>query len=108
MTQIELTKINLNDGKELIAAQSLDAEGAKIAFNGMDTKTLIVVSNTSPQPKKVTFAKGNGIQSVADLEKEIAAGKTEGFVLESGAFKNNGFVYARGDVALKIGAYLLP
>lgn len=107
MTSISLTKINLNDGTELLAAQALDAEGAKIEFNGMDTKTLIVVANTGAQAKTITFLKGNSIQSVADFEKEIAPGKTQGFVLESGAFKNGGFVYAKGDTALKISAYLL-
>lgn len=108
MTQISLTKMKLNDGALLTAAQPLDSEGGKIEFKGMDTKTLIVVENTGAQAKTITFLKGSSIQGVADLEKEIAPSQTQGFVLESGAFKSGGYVYAKGDTALKISVYLLP
>ena len=107
-TKIALTRVPLNGGTALPALAALTAEGGEIAFDGQDTKTLILVENSGSAAGEITFKAGNGIQGVADLTVSVAAGATLAFVLESGAFKANGAVKVTGPTNMKVGALLLP
>lgn len=108
MTEIILTKVPLNEGVLMPTPVALASDGAKIVFNQMDTKTLIVVENSHTAASPITFKKGTGIQSVIDFVQSIPAGKTMCFTFESGAFKNKGYIYVTGATTLKIAAVVLP
>ena len=62
-TKIAWTKVPLNGGVALPALAALSAEGGEIAFDGQDTKTLILVENSASSlsylphmasPRKIT------------------------------------------------------
>ena len=103
-----MTNVPLNGGVKIPAGTAFTAEGIKIPFDGMDTKTLITIENTSASASPVTFVKGTGIQSVADRVISVPASSSIAVVLESGAFKNAGAVFAMGATTLKASALLLP
>lgn len=105
---IALTKIPLNGGVALPTMTALTADGAQVAFNKQDGKTVILIQNTNTAAADVTFVKGNGIQGVADLVVSVPASTTMAFVVESGAFKQAGIVNVTGATTLKAGALLLP
>ena len=64
---IALTKIPLNGGVALPTMTALTADGAQVAFDEQDGKTVILIQNTNTAAADVTFVKGNGIQGVADV-----------------------------------------
>ena len=107
-TKIAWTKVPLNGGVALPALAALSAEGGRIAFDGQDTKTLILVENSASSAGEITFKAGSGIQGVADLTVSVPASTTQAFVLESGAFKSKGVVKVTGATTMKVGALLLP
>lgn len=107
-TNVSLAKMELNTGLALPAAAALDAtEGAYVAFNGQDTKTVLVLSGSGTAVVKA----GNGLQGVADLQVEVSANGTL-LELESGAFKlvsgpHKGTVHITGPATVKVQAALL-
>ena len=106
--KIAWTKVPLNGGVALPALAALSAEGGEIAFDGQDTKTLILVENSASSAGEITFKAGSGIQGVADLTVSVPASTTQAFVVESGAFKSKGVVKVTGATSMKVGALLLP
>ncbi len=80
-----------------------------------DQKLLVVVENTSEDTAyDITVEMGDGIQAIADLTKEIAAGKVAGVAVESGKFKHindaskGKMVIIPENVAVKIAVIALP
>lgn len=58
-----------------------------VDFTGVDENTLLLVNNSSTSAAAtLTIKQGNGIAGVADLEIEVAAGKTLALQLNSQEF----------------------
>lgn len=62
-------------------------DGAEVALNHHDERTVILVQNTATTEGTVTLKAGNGIQGVNDEVCTIAASSTVLIVPESGRFK---------------------
>jgi hypothetical protein len=93
------------------AADGFLIDASKVA----DHRLLLVFENTDVAVAyDITIKKGNGLQGVADLTKEIAATKTAAIVVESGAFKNvtgtnkGKIVAIPENAAVKMAAIVLP
>lgn len=98
-----------------MTAATAAADGFLIDATAADNKLLLVFENTSVDTAfDITLKKGNGLQGVADLTKEIAFGKKAAIVVESGAFKNvtgtnkGKIVAIPEDAAVKMAAIVLP
>lgn len=57
-----------------------------VDFTGVDENTVLLVSNSASAAATLTIKQGNGIAGVADLEIEVAAGKTVALQLNSQEF----------------------
>lgn len=108
--------INTFDADFAMTAATSATDGFTVDVSDyQDHKLLIVVQNTSEDTAyDITVKKGDGLQAVANLVKEVAAGKTAGVCVESGKFKNMNnsskgkMVIIPENVAVKIAVIALP
>jgi hypothetical protein len=113
---VQALDINTFDADFAMTAATSATDGFTIDVTGYaDQKLLIVAQNTAEETAyDITINKGDGIQAVSNLVKEVAAGKIAGVCVESGKFKNMNnsskgkMVVIPENVAVEIAVIALP
>lgn len=112
VVKISPDKLELNTGKNLTAAQAIDAsDGLYIDFAGKDHNILLLISGSASDT--VTIKAGDGIQGVADETVTVDGSHTVAVSVESGRFKicsgeYKGYIHLTGKATTSVQAVELP
>ena len=84
--------LTVADARGLDTLVDVTPEAATTAADGfeatIDGRTMVVVQNTSADTAyNITFSKGDGMQSVADVTASVAFGAVKVFFMNTGRFK---------------------